>query len=133
MAAPVPYLQKTMKFVRELGYTCEKTEQKIGNPKQKFMLSRDLYGFMDALAFSSKSGKVIGVQATSAGCISAHKKKYRDDKEVEARMWEWLQIPCCEIWMTGWKKVNNRWKVDVYYALPTEHGKIAWVKEGHDV
>lgn len=132
MAAP-KYLQYSMKLMRDRGFTCEKTEQKVGNPKQRFMTSRDLFGFMDALAFSPEEGSIVGVQATSAKCISAHKKKYRESPDVIKFIDDWLRTSdSCELEMHGWKKVKNRWKADIYTVI-VHNGELVWVKEEADL
>jgi len=96
----------------------------------KFLTSRDLFGFMDALAFNPVTGDIVGIQATSAKAISAHKKKYREKEEVIKNMGDWLETnDCCDIEMHGWKKnKKGHWVADVYGVIVHE-GNLVWVKE----
>lgn len=77
MAKTTP-TQRTLAEMRKRGYVCEVTEK--WNPFAR--IRQDLFGFIDVLCLGD--GEIIGVQATSAGNVSARVKKIADHENVGA-------------------------------------------------
>lgn len=75
MAKTTP-TQRTLAEMRKRGYVCEVTEK--WNPFAR--IRQDLFGFIDVLCLGD--GEIIGVQATSAGNVSARVKKIADHENV---------------------------------------------------
>lgn len=75
----------------------------------------DLFGIIDIVALAP--GRTLGVQSTSIGALSAHKKKLREHpctREVLRAGWE------LEIW--AWEKKANRWTHRVIKIQLEEEG-----------
>lgn len=89
--------QRTLKLLRDRGFTCAVTER--WNPFAK--IRQDLFGFIDIVAL--RGGKIIGVQCTSRDNIAARSKKIQD--LVEAQDWS---MAGGLIWIIGWGKVGAR-------------------------
>ena len=70
--------QRTLKEMRERGYTCFIVEYWHHWSKQR----RDLFGFVDILCL--KEDEVLGVQATSMSHVSERVKKIADHENVGA-------------------------------------------------
>ena len=70
--------QRTLAEMRSRGYACEVVER--WNPFAK--IRQDLFGFIDVLCLGDN--EVIGVQATSAGNVSARVRKIADHDNVAA-------------------------------------------------
>ena len=77
MAKTTP-TQRTLAEMRNRGYVCEVTEK--WNPFAR--IRQDLFGFIDVLCLGD--GEIIGVQATSAGNVSARVKKIAGHENVGA-------------------------------------------------
>lgn len=122
MGKAAPYLQRTMEWARAQGLAVGKTEQWI--PRARYRrksdgvmvtpnaagVRRDLFGWIDCIAFSQEEG-IIGVQATSRAGISAHLAKMRSD-DVRPHVLGWLRSGG-RAWLVGWKKPKHRWEVYV--------------------
>lgn len=94
--------QRTLKKMRDEGYTAEVTEH--WNPFAK--IRKDLFGFIDVMAVGN--GKIIGVQTTSYSNISARVKKI-----LASPHYPTLKDAGFEIHVHGWKKVGARYQVTV--------------------
>jgi hypothetical protein len=67
--------QRTLKYLRDRGYTAEKVEQRLPIPGK--FITRDFLGFIDYIAIRPGSDETVGVQITSASNVSAHLKKIK--------------------------------------------------------
>ena len=70
--------QRTLAEMRSRGYACEVVER--WNPFAR--IRQDLFGFIDVLCLGDN--EVVGVQATSAGNVSARVRKIADHDNVAA-------------------------------------------------
>lgn len=116
----------SLKHLRDRGYdaeVCEKYVARVAGKGQQMKFAggyrKDLFGFMDILAFGA--GEVVAIQATSKQQVSNHLRKYRRDPKVADVIVRWLDVGRCEI--HGWwrETVPNksthgthvRWRVHV--------------------
>jgi hypothetical protein len=89
----------TLRLLREEGWLCQVVEK--WNPHAK--IRQDLFGFIDILCLMDD--RTLAVQATSYSNMSARVHKITDHENLAAvRKAGW------EIWVIGWRKVDNRWK-----------------------
>ena len=92
--------KRTLKEMRDRGYTCEVTERWNAFAK----IRQDLFGLIDVLCLGN--GEVIGVQATSRSNVSARVKKIAEHENVAA-----LRKAGIRILVMGWGKMaNGRWE-----------------------
>lgn len=84
--------QKTLKFLRGLGYRAEVTEKW----NQWAKIRQDLYGFIDIVGVSEK-GNVIAVQCTTKGNVAARKKKVESIPEAR-----FLTLGNVSVYVIGW-------------------------------
>ena len=90
--------QLTLRYLREHGWLAEVVERWVPGAN----IRKDLFGFVDIVAL--RDGETLAVQATSYSNISARVNKIADaDAVSEVRKANW------QIWVVGWRKVNNRW------------------------
>ncbi|MBU0618597.1 MAG: hypothetical protein KKI02_12840 [Planctomycetes bacterium] len=95
----ISYTQRTLRYLRELGIVCDMAERFLPYAG-KFGVKKDLFGFIDIVALDPKYG-IIGVQSTSGGLHSAHKKKILEEANENALAW----LKCGGvIWLLSWKK-----------------------------
>jgi hypothetical protein len=88
----------TLKLLREEGWLCQVVEK--WNPHAR--IRQDLFGFIDILCV--RDDRTLGVQATSYGNMSSRIRKITDHENLApVRKANW------ELWVIGWRKVNNRW------------------------
>ena len=93
--------QRSLKAMRDLGYTAEVTEKW----NQWAKIRQDLFGFVDILAVGN--GATIGVQTTSYSNMSARVKKIK-----ALDVYTTLLASGWKIVVHGWKKnKSNRWEV----------------------
>jgi hypothetical protein len=92
--------QRSLKFMRDQGYTAEVVERFNSFTKRR----NDLFGFIDILCI--RKGEVVGVQTTSAGHVSDRKKKILEHENAQAVLDSGIRII-----VHGWEKKNNRWQV----------------------
>jgi len=85
--------QRTLKWLRDAGYTCAITEHWNSFTRQR----KDLFGFVDVLAV--KRGETIGVQTTSASNVSARVKKIAEHENTPR-----LREAGWRILVVGWVK-----------------------------
>lgn len=90
--------QLTLRYLRENGWLAEVVERWVPGAN----IRKDLFGFVDIVAL--RDGETLAVQATSYSNISARVNKIADSDAVsQVRKANW------QIWVVGWRKVNNRW------------------------
>lgn len=85
--------QRSVRHLRELGYTAEIVELRIPGTNR----SRDLFGVIDIVACGH--GKTIGVQATSADHVSHRRVKIK-----ESGMLPILHDAGWAVVIHGWRK-----------------------------
>ena len=88
-------MQKSLKYLRDAGYTCGITEN--WNPYAR--VRADLFGFIDIVCIDHVGGNILGVQTTSTGNINARIKKIQGIKDARY----WLQVGA-KIYVHGWSK-----------------------------
>ena len=94
--------EHSLKLLRERGYLCEVVEHWNPFARQR----RDLWGIIDILCLEPVNGRIIGVQTTSYGNISARVNKITDSPNLRS-----IRNCRIEIVVHGWRKVKNRWTV----------------------
>lgn len=92
--------QRSLKFMRDQGYTAEVVERFNSFTKRR----HDLFGFIDILCI--KEGRIVGVQTTSAGHISDRRKKILEHANLPAVLSSGIRVI-----VHGWEKKQNRWQV----------------------
>lgn len=97
--------QRTLKTLRELGYTVQVTEK--WNPWAR--RRQDLFGFVDVLCLGDH--EILGVQCTTMANKSAHLKKMLEhpNKDAWIRSGAKLQLWC-------WRPLRTprlHWEVDI--------------------
>jgi len=85
---------RTLKYLRDLGYTAAVTEHWNAH----IMRRQDLFGFVDIIAF--QEGEVIFVQATSGSNTSARVHKIEANKHAQ----RWLECGN-RILVIGWRQM----------------------------
>jgi hypothetical protein len=94
---------RSLKYLREAGYTAEVTEKFNSFTKRR----NDLFGFIDILAI--RENEVLGVQTTSGSNVSSRVKKIQEHENVAA-----VRKAGIGIHVHGWRKAaNGRWQVRV--------------------
>lgn len=88
--------QKSLKFLREQGWTCQITER--WNPFAK--VRQDLFGFVDILCI--KDGMMLAVQTTSNDNASNRETKIKENPNYQT-----LKSTGCRIEIHGWRKLKN--------------------------
>lgn len=96
--------QRTLKYLRECGYSCAKAEYWNAFAKRR----KDLYDFFDIIAMDPMSKSIIGVQCTTTSNMSSRIKKAKTPGIVEnMKLWK---LCGGEIWVIGWSKKGDRGK-----------------------
>ena len=88
--------QRTLKRLREQGFTAEVTEHWNHFDKKR----KDLFGFIDILAI--KEGIVLGVQATSGSNTMARVEKIRLHENYLRVIHSGIKV---QVW--GWRKLKR--------------------------
>lgn len=106
---------RTRKLYEESGYTAWKTEYWCGFSHKR----KDLFGFMDILAFNDT--QTIGVQDTSWANTSARKNKIL----ASPIAYDWLLSTCRQIHVVGWKAPDksvgrHRWTHKIIIIAPAD-------------
>lgn len=98
--------QRSLKHLRELGYTAQVVEQSIRIPG-KGMFKRDLWNCVDILAIRPGM-PVLGIQCTSHSNLAARVKKCTELGQ------EWLATGCTalECWAFRQLKGSREWQLD---------------------
>lgn len=96
--------QRTLKKLREEGYTAEVVEKRIpGMP-----VTKDLFGFIDVIAI--REGETLAVQTTSGSNVAARCRKIADNPNLAA-----VRAAGWGIHVHGWRKSkkSKRWELRV--------------------
>ena len=93
---PTSPTQRSLKHLRDAGYTCQVVERWNHFAKVR----QDLFGFIDLVAI--QEGRIVAVQATASG-VAARLAKIRD----EPRSREWLRAGGL-IEVHGWAKRGKK-------------------------
>ena len=91
--------ERTLRALREAGLAAEVVEKWIPPGKRK-----DLFGFVDVLALDGERG-FIGIQVTTANCISERMRKLAGERKEEVLTW--LATPGGRVELWGWRKLKN--------------------------
>jgi len=89
---------RTLKLLKEEGYTCQVVEK--FNPWAKVRI--DLFGFIDVVGMKKGKTGILGIQTTSGSNLSNRIKKA-------------IELPSCRLWLEtgntlefhGWRKLKN--------------------------
>jgi hypothetical protein len=96
--------QRTMEWLRGLGYVVDKVERRL----PRGFVTVDCFGFADILALHSDVHGVLAVQATT----SAHVQERVQKVQAEPRATLWLRCGN-RIWVVGWglrvQEHRKRW------------------------
>lgn len=122
--------QRTMKFLRDRGWTAEVTEKyihRVEGKGQQMKFSggyrKDLFGFCDVLAYRQEPTKlevvdphdyrnvhvcILAIQTTSRAQMTAHLRQYRDgeDNELRDRLRAWMAMPGAAFLIHGWEPLE---------------------------
>ena len=90
--------ERTLKHVRELGYSCWMVERFIPFPKPHGTRV-DLFNIIDILAINEVS--TVGIQSCGQDFV-AHKTKILENEYTR----EWLECADRELWLIGWRKLK---------------------------
>jgi hypothetical protein len=88
-----------MKYYRSLGYTIGCVERS----NFAIHVTNDLFNIIDFIAI--KPGEILGVQSTSYGAASAHRKKIREEPLLR----EWINAGG-RLELILWRKPKFRWE-----------------------
>ena len=85
--------ERTLKWLRKMGYTCEVVEKRL----PRSFITKDLFGVLDIVAIKPGELGVLGLQVTSSAHVADRVKKVTD--EPRATLW----CACGNwIWVVGW-------------------------------
>lgn len=90
--------QRTLKKLRDAGYTCAITEHWNPFARQR----QDLFGFIDILAIKGKD--ILGIQTTTATNLSTRVKKI-----IKHKNYPLLKNAGIKICVHGWRKLKTGW------------------------
>lgn len=128
---PLKAGERSLKYLRADGYEAEVAEKYIArfegkgeNQRGGFRggYRRDLFGFVDILAYHPCRPDVLAVQTTSQAQVRPHLRHYREDPELAERIIAWLRQPGRRLVIHGWYPTRERtakgaevlrWRVDV--------------------
>jgi hypothetical protein len=121
--------QRTIKFLRDRGYTCCVVEKFNAFAGQRM----DVFGIIDILAIKSGEPGVLGVQSTTCSNLSSHRHKILENKV--AKLW----LDCGNrLWLVGWhgvpqgpKNVRHTWiaRIEELRRSPDEENcSLDWIK-----
>ena len=103
MASPT---QRTLELFRDAGWQIDISEHFNYFSKQR----KDLFGFMDLVAFHRERQGVVGIQATTTGNMTAREKKICGD--IGDRAYDFVDSQN-RIIVIGWKKyakaIDRKW------------------------
>ena len=94
--------QRSLKYLRDLGYYVEVVEKTI----PKTFIKKDLFGFGDLLAI--RENEVLLVQVTSGSNVSARVKKITDNEHIGAVRKSGMRVE-----VHGWRKLKSGWEPKV--------------------
>jgi len=90
--------QRSLKYLRELGYLVEVVERTI----PKTFIKKDLFGFADLLAI--RENEVMLVQVTSGTNVSARVKKIAESEHIDM-----VRKSGMSVFVHGWRKLKSGW------------------------
>lgn len=107
------YTRRTMQFLRKEGYTvdvCEKWKVRStgegGFPTPALLICKvDLFGIFDLICIKDGREGVLGVQSTSKGALSKHRRAIAESEFSQP----WLRCGN-RILLIGWYKDGRFWK-----------------------
>lgn len=105
---PLRYLTRSIRLLEKKNWLVDIVERRI-----TFMVSKDLFGFLDLLAISPDK-KMVGIQVTSGGCLRDHINKLTESPDIRDKIGKWMDaggVVHAHIWR---KKKAGR-VCDVYY------------------
>lgn len=94
---PVSPTQLSLKEMRERGYLCQVVEHWHFYAKRRI----DLFGIIDIICI--RDGETVGLQTTSYGCLSGHRKKIRKSDTLRP----WLRAGNVFL-LHGWRKIKGQ-------------------------
>jgi hypothetical protein len=112
---------RTLEALRRAGFIASVVERWIAAP----CIRKDCFGFADILAARPVDQRILLVQATSAGNVSARLAKTKSKAEAAAWLHSGGEI---EIW--GWAKRRNRWRVKIVALSADDLAAVVIVKPG---
>lgn len=108
--------QRSLAYLRNLGYKAFVVEKVLPYSYRKI----DFAGFADILAFKPGIPGVLAVQTTSSSNISAHRRKYEDDKVISGNIEDWLAAEN-KFDLHGWSKRGARGKRKIWGVTVTSY------------
>jgi hypothetical protein len=96
----------SLRLLRRRGYLVDVCERWV--PHVQPPIRKDLFGAFDVVGLHLDVQGVLGVQTTSAGCLSARVSKLRQLPSVAA----WLRSGN-GVQLHGWRKIAGRWRVKI--------------------
>jgi hypothetical protein len=110
---------RTLAALRRAGFIACTVEKWITPPG----IRKDCFGFADILAARPVDRRIVLIQATSAGNVSARIAKIKSKNEAEV----WLKSNGeIEVW--GWCKRVNRWRVKIVALRAEDMAAVMIVK-----
>lgn len=98
------HTEHSLKLLRDSGEFLHVEKVEFWSPFPKpHGKTHDLFGIIDIVCLAP--GRTVGVQSTSVGALSAHKKKLREHPSTELVLragWE--------LWILAWEKPAHRWQ-----------------------
>ena len=91
--------QRSLKYLRELGYLVEVVERTI----PKTFIKKDLFGFADLLAI--RENEVMLVQVTSGTNVSARVKKITESEHIDM-----VRKSGMSVFVHGWRRLKSGWE-----------------------
>lgn len=116
--------QRSLKYLRDLGYTAEVTEHWNAFTKRR----HDLFGFVDIVAVKDT---LVAVQTTSGTNVSARIAKITGDEKVRPKALAWLAAGG-EIHVHGWAVKGARGKRKKYEVRVVVLDAIVFREKGVD-
>ena len=92
----------SLKNLRDRGFIAEVVERFNTFSRRRI----DLFSVIDIVAI--KPDEILGVQATSYGAATEHRKKIREEPKVRS----WLEAGG-KLELHLWRKIKNRWQVKI--------------------
>ena len=125
---------RTLQFLHKAGWEAASCEKYVPSPQGKGQKAKydggyrkDLFGFLDVLAFGLAPG-MTGVQVTSHGQITAHLRKYRRDRKLANKIIKFMRSGNQFI-IHGWRKVQEPCKTKPGKTKPRWKLAVRWVEE----
>ena len=105
--AKISPLQRSMKWLRGLGFLVEKVERWNAFAK----IRHDLFGIADLLCIYNES--TLAVQVTTLSHVKSHYHKLKENKNLSI-----LHKAGWSVEIHGWRKLKNGWKVQITTIYP---------------